>query len=95
MAFPSYTTKYTNDKPGEVEVQATIGGEVRSVKLLKSDRDVLDKATLLPVLVPAGLSSERSTYLYNQVRELVREPYPDTQCPNPQVASGNGFETNV
>ena len=64
-------------------MQATIGGELQSVKLLKNDRDVFDKATLPPVLVPSGLSVERSTYLYEQVKELVREPHCDTLCPNP------------
>ena len=40
-----------------------------------------------PVLMPSGLSAQRSHYLYDKVREYVRDPRKkDDVCPKPSLA---------
>ena len=40
-----------------------------------------------PVLMPSGLSAQRSQYLYDKVREYVRDPRKkDDVCPKPSLA---------
>ena len=49
--------------------------------------DAYQRLVMPPVLIPSGLSAQRSQYLYDKVREYVRDPRKkDGFCPKPSLA---------
>ena len=59
----------------------TVDGPKTSVRLLKSGVSAAD-VTGMPEEIPcAGLSKERTEYLYSNIRQYVRDPYKDSVAP--------------
>ena len=44
----------------------------------------MDAENIPRVIPPAGLSDERRRYLFKHVLQLVRIPFRDTMCPDPE-----------
>ena len=77
---------FDKDQPGVVQVRESVDSSFNTVELLKSKKEVLAATTLPPALVPPGLSDDRAKYLYDQIRDHVRDPYKDVLCPKPANA---------
>ena len=43
----------------------------------------IKRSRIPSILHPAGLTQERKTYLYEQIRQFVTEQYQDITCPEP------------
>lgn len=55
--------------------------------------DALDPNALPPQLHPKGLDAKRQQYLYNEIREFVREDKWDLVCPLPRVVNNSDSES--
>ena len=76
----SYQHFYFESKnPGEVKCKRTIDGVQEAVKFARSPPAL----TLPPVIQPEGLSEDRKTYLYEQIREFCKDETKDVVCPSP------------
>ena len=54
---------------------------------IQTIQDAYQHLVMPPVLIPSGLSAQWSQYLYNKVREYVRDPRKkDGFCPKPSLA---------
>lgn len=56
----------------------------QSFELIQSV-DSFPSAANLPVITPPGLSIDRQWYLFNKIREFVKEECKDITCPQPQT----------
>lgn len=78
--------RFSSSHPGCVFVKESLNSDEKEVQILK--RGKLVEEGMLPVrLEAAGLSAERSLYLYKNVRQFIHHPHKDETCPKP-----TGFE---
>ena len=70
-------------KPGVVSVKKLLGDPEEDVQVLSSSVDAVRAAGLPDVIPPGGLSLQRQTYLYQQVRPHVPDQFKDDLCPQP------------
>ena len=78
--------RFSAEAPGYVFLRKGADDEEVSVQLLRCGVDTgsdLFKTRPAPVQ-PAGLSQQRQTYLYRNIRPYVRPMYQDATCPAPQ-----------
>ena len=74
------------NKPGYVEVRTKPEDEPRSMFMLKKKYMRFQERTYPPEVLPAGLSLERQTYLYKEIRGFIRDPnHLDLTCPDPST----------
>ena len=75
--------RFPSTSPGTVLIRTTLADqeEVKQL-LLPGGLDRLHATP--PVLPPPGLSEERQRYLYNSIREFVRQDKRDIVCPAPR-----------
>ena len=59
----------------------TVDGPTTTVKLLKGGVTVQDISGLPQEMPAVGLSNERSKYLYQNIRQYVRDPWKDSVAP--------------
>jgi hypothetical protein len=72
------------NKPGYVEVRMKPEDEPQSLFLLKQKYMRFQERRYPPEVLPEGLSLERQTYLYKEIRGFIRDPNNlDLTCPDP------------
>ena len=71
------------DVDGTVKYRRNVEDVWSSTKLLKAttNKEQLIEAELPPVLPPGGISRQRASYLYNDIRQFVPNAFEDTLCP--------------
>ena len=75
------------NKPGYVEVRTKPGDQPRSLFLLKQKYMRFQERRYPPEVLPEGLSLERQTYLYKEIRGFIRDPKNlDLTCPVPSAS---------
>ena len=75
----------TSAAPGTAVVRDSCNAEGKMLTLLKKDYQGWKPRPnkLLAVVQPPGLSLERRRYLYEKIRDFVRDPHKDVVCPPP------------
>ena len=74
---------FSSEKPGFVHLSQSDTLEERNFKILSSDPVVLSATNLPPIIQPAGLSTDRAKYLYEQIRPYCHQESRDITCPAP------------
>ncbi|KAK3105662.1 hypothetical protein FSP39_002952 [Pinctada imbricata] len=75
--------RFTNEL-GNVYARETTESTEQRFDLKRPDVNVTEFLTQYPsVLTPAGLSADRQSYLYRNVRQFVRDSHKDELCPRP------------
>ena len=86
-----YTFEFDREHPG-VMIMKTMPSDTNPTEVtmlragvnLKTIQDAYQSQVMPSVIKPSGLSLQRSLYLYEKVREFVRDPKKwDNVCPNP------------
>ena len=73
--------------PADSNQDATELNILKSGVTIQAIQDAYQHLVMPPVLMPSGLSAQRSQYLYDKVREYVRDPRKkDDVCPKPSLA---------
>ena len=73
--------------PADCNQDATELNILKSGVTIQATLDAYQRLVMPPVLMPSGLSAQRSQYLYDKVREYVRDPRKkDDVCPKPSLA---------
>ncbi|CAC5416059.1 unnamed protein product [Mytilus coruscus] len=74
--------RLTGDEVGVVFARETLDQPEKRLVLLKESANLPELLTTLPeVIQPAGLTEERRSYLYNEVRPFVQFNFCDEFCP--------------
>ena len=78
--------RFTHDKPGVVLIKQTPVDEEVEVQMLRDPEYRFTQEDIPRVLLAPGVSRERQTYLYRNVRRYVRDIAKDLTCPRPSDA---------
>jgi len=78
-----YQHFYVSSKnPGIIELKEFADSDKTIVDIRKTGVDI-DPLQMPEVIIPPGLSLDRQTYLYEQIREFCEPEYADITCPKP------------
>ncbi len=80
--------QFDANKPGCVECRVTPDGQPTSVNLLKEKHTRFSEELAYPEeIIPEGLTLERETYLYKEIRGFIRDPEKcNITCPCPLIS---------
>ncbi|XP_065195728.1 uncharacterized protein LOC135827131 [Sycon ciliatum] len=74
---------FSCETPGIVDVKKLVDDNFTPVAILKTAAEQVQAAGLPNVLPPGGMSRERQTYLYKEIRPYVADQWQDEVCPAP------------
>ena len=74
--------KMHSGQPGILSVKKSAKGEAISIDL-RVNETAIDPSILPPAVRPKGLSHDRKSYLYKEIREFVSPEHQDTVAPEP------------
>ena len=81
--------EFSSDAPGIVSVKQVLHGEEKAQSILSTSVEAILAAGLPRGIPPAGMSVDRQTYLYKNVRQHVAAPFQDVLCPKPVTVRVN------
>ena len=70
-------------RPGQILIKQALSGKEVSARLLKTTKKAVLEAGLPPQVPAGGLSRDRQTYLFKEIRPFVDPAFQDDLCPQP------------
>ena len=68
-------------QPGKISWKRSFADAEETFSILKTSKEALQSAGLPSILPAGGLSQERQTYLFKEIRQFVAPAFQDELCP--------------